>query len=181
MFYELLLNDLELSLNSQYVNKRCMTYLHEASNKIRTNIVDKYSSVLMCNTITFMYDTKSDKMVEKISNKKSRKHLICKSRSIMTYIQNYIVHDCILESIKCRNLCKYNDNDICMKKIKKIVRTQEYEKTMTCVTKTCNARSLNYFVYTVVDYNCKQLFSCICENSKIICKYGMKLICDLFL
>lgn len=181
MFYELLLNDLELSLNSQYVNKRCMTYLHEASNKTRTNVVDKYSSVLICNTITSIYDSRSDKMVEKISDKKSRKHLICKSRSIMTYIQNYVVHDCIPMSIQCRKLCKYNDNNLCMKNIKKIVNKQVYEKTMTCVTKLCNSHSFNYFVHTVVDYNCKQMFSYICINSEIICKYGMKLICDLFL
>lgn len=181
MFYELLLNDLELSLNSQYVNKRCMTYLHEASNKSRKNIVDKYSSVLICNTITSIYDTRSDKMVEKISNKKPEKHLICKSRSIMTYIQNYIVHDCIPMSIQCRQLCKSNDNDICIQNIKKIVNKQVYEKTTTCVIKSCNIRSLNYFVYTVVNYNCKQMFSYICINSEIICKYGMKLICDLFL
>lgn len=181
MIYELLLNDLELSLNSQYINKRCMTYLHEASNKSRTNIVDKYSSVLICNTITSIYDTRSDKMVEKISNKKPEKHLICKSRSIMTYIQNYVVHDCIPMSIQCRRLCKSNDDDLCMQNIKKIVNKQVYEKTTTCVTKSCNIRSLNYFVYTVVNYNCKQMFSYICINSEIICKYGMKLICDLFL
>lgn len=180
MIYELLLNDLELSLNSQYVNKRCMTYLHEASNKSRKNIVDKYSSVLICNTITSIYDSRSNKMVVKISDKKPEKHLICKSRSIMIYIQNYIVHDCIPMSIQCRQLCKYND-DFCMQNIKKIVNKQVYEKTMKCVTKSCNTRSLNYFVYTVVNYNCKQMFSYICINSEIICKYGMKLICDLFL
>ena len=181
MIYELLLDNLELSFDSQYIDKRCMTYLHEASNKSRKNIVDKYSSILMCDTITAMYDTRSDKMVQKISDNKSKKHLICKSRSIMTYMQNYVVHDCIPMSIQCRQLCKYNDNDICMQNIKKIVSKQVYEKTITCVTKSCNTRSFNYFIRTIVNYDCKQMFSYICINSEIICKYGMKLICDLFL
>ena len=181
MIYELLLDNLELSLNSQYIDKRCMTYLHEASNKSRKNIVDKYSSILMCDTITSMYDTRSDIMVQKKSDKKSRKHLICKSRSIMTYIQNYVVHDCIPMSIQCRRLCKYNDNSICMQNIKKIVNKQVYKKTMSCATKKCNTQSLNYFARTIVNYDCKQMFSYVCINSEIICKYGMKLISDLFL